>query len=148
MDMEFPKRGIRKEIRPGYSGLEVTNTELGDRVEAALATKWGWTPLVGPLAGKARQGTFDLIDEEGTYVEVKAVSVHAAEYKVKTGALANTRKTRFGHENGVRIGTVMAIVEQKPSGKLKAWVYRRNGIGCFRLGPNGAGWAFVGKVTV
>lgn len=146
--MEFPKKGNAKEIRPGYSGLEITNTELGDRVEAALALKLGWTPLVGALAGTVRQGAFDLIDENGMYVEVKAVSVHAAEYKVKSGARANTRKTRMAEGHGWKAGTVMAIVEQKPSGKLKAWVYRRPGIGCFRLGPSGEGWAFVGKVTV
>jgi hypothetical protein len=147
--MEVPTRKIRAEAnRPGFSGLEITNTELGDRVEAALAAKLGWTPLVGPAAGRARQGAFDLIDENGMYVEVKAVSVFAKEYKIKSGARANTRKTNFGNGHGVKFGTVMAIVEQRPNGKLKAWLYRREGVGCFRLGADGLGWEFVGKVTV
>src|SRR3954451_1838788 len=108
--MEFPKKGSAKEIRPGYSGLEITNTELGDRVEAALATRLGWTPLVGALAGTVRQGAFDLIDETGMYVEVKAVSVHAAEYKVKSGARANTRKTRMPNGKGIQGGAGTAEV--------------------------------------
>lgn len=134
--------------RPGYSGLEMSNTELGDVVERALAVKLGWTPLVGAGAGTGRQGPFDLIDENGMYVEVKACSVYAAEYKVKSDARATMRKANAMRALGVKGGTVLAVVERRRSGKLVAWVYRRDGVGCFRLGANGVGWEFVGKVKV
>ena len=129
-------------IRPGYSGFEITNTEFGDLVERALVERLGWKALVGASAGKARQGSFDMIDERGRRVEVKACSVYASEYKVKTGARANGRKQNIGGD------TVMVIVERTPRGKLRGWVYRREGIGNFRLGLDGLAWEFVGKVKV
>lgn len=129
-------------IRPGYCGLELTNTEFGDLVEGALAKRMRWTPLVGALAGKARQGTFDMLDERGVRVEVKAVTVYAQEYKVKSSARANGRKQNIGG------ATVMVVVERTKQGKLRGWVYRRDAIGCFRLGPSGLGWDFVGKLKV
>ena len=134
-----------KPIRPGYSGVELTNTELGDLVEAALVRRFGWKPLVGRLAGVARQGSFDMVDERDMLVEVKAVTVYASEYKVKTGARANGRKVERALELGRASATVMAVVYRSPRGKLKCAVYRRDGVGCFRLGPSGLGWDFVGK---
>lgn len=143
-----PPKMIKTDLsRPGFSGLEMTNTELGDLVEAALAKRWGWEPLVGAGAGKTRQGPFDLIDERGVYVEVKACSVYAKEYKVKSDARAVTRKGAAAAAMGVEFGTVMVIVERK-GGKLRGWVYRREGVGCFRLGANPVGWEFVGKLKV
>lgn len=142
-------RRPRLPLRPGFSGLEMTNTELGDLVEAALVRKFGWTPLVGAGAGKVRQGPFDMVDDRGMYVEVKACSVYAAEYKVKPSAHAVEAKMKAASEMGVEAGTVIAIVDRDlKSGKLKAWVYRRPGLGCYRLGTSGVNWEFVGKAKV
>jgi hypothetical protein len=141
-------RRPRLPLRPGFSGLEMTNTELGDLVEAALVRELGWTPLVGASAGKVRQGPFDLIDENGAHVELKACSVYASEYKVKPSMATMISKMEAAALKGVETATVIAIVDRTRKGKLKAWVYRRPGLGCFRLGMTGVNWEFVGKVKV
>lgn len=142
-------RRPRLPLRPGFSGLEMTNTELGDLVERALVRKLGWTPLVGAAAGKVRQGPFDMVDERGMYVEVKACSVYAGEYKVKPSVVAIEAKLAAAASMGVEAGTVMVIVDRSlKSGKLRGFVYRRPGLGCFRLGMSGVNWEFVGKVKV
>jgi hypothetical protein len=132
-------------IPPGYSGLEMTNTELGDLVEYALFRRLGWTPLVGDAAGKVRQGPFDMIDENGVYVEVKAMTVFAKEYKIKMSSHAMTAKVLKAEG---AVGTVIVVVERRPSGKLRGWVYRRSGLGNYRLGDDGSAWEFVGKVKI
>lgn len=132
-------------IPPGYSGLEMTNTELGDLVEYALYRERGWTPLVGAGAGKVRQGPFDMIDENGWSVEVKACSVFASEYKIKLSNHAMTAKMMAADG---KVGIVIVVVERRPSGKLRGWIYRRAGLGNFRLGPDGSAWEFVGKVKI
>jgi hypothetical protein len=126
----------------------MTTTELGDAVERALVRKLEWTPLVGAEAGKVRQGPFDLIDEDGAYVEVKAFSVHAGEYKAKYSTHSLTMKMIRACELKVETATVFVIVERNAKGKLVGWVYRRDGIGNYRLGMEAAGWEFVGKVKV
>src|SRR5262245_29139498 len=139
-----PREGVAP--RPGFSGLEMTNTELGDRVEAALADSLGWTPLVGAGAGKVRQGPFDMIDENGMYVEVKACSVYAKEYKIKSSAHALRSKMAAALE--VEVGSVIVVVERTKKMKLRGWVYRRSGLGCFRLGPSGEAWEFVNTIKI
>jgi hypothetical protein len=125
----------------------MTNTELGDLVEAALARVLGWKPLVGHGAGTVRQGAFDMIDERGVYVEVKACSVYAKEYKVKTGAHAQIAKMEKAAELGLQMGTVIVVVKRTSKG-LKGSVYRRDSLGNFRLGDDGSAWEFVGKVKI
>ena len=44
----------------------------------------------------------------------------------------------------VPVGTIIAVVDLKK----RAWIYRRDGLGSFRLGDTGLGWTFVGKVKV
>lgn len=146
-------RRPRVPTRPGYSGLEMTNAELGDLVEAALVRKFEWTPLVGASAGRVRQGPFDLIDENGCYTEVKACSVYASEYKVKPDMATMMRKMEAAAKLGkdgiaAPTSTVLAVVERTRKGKLVAHVYRRPGLGCFRLGMSGVGWEYVGKARV
>lgn len=146
----YPPDKIKPEnpIPPGYSGVGLTNTELGDLAEAALVRRFGWKPLVGRAAGTARQGSFDMVDEHDQLVEVKAVTCYAAEYKVKSSARSNGRKVARALETGKASATVMAVVYRSPRGRLKCAVYRREGVGNFRLGPRGLGWEFVGKAGV
>lgn len=140
--------GVRRVLAPGSTGLEMTTTELGDAVERALSVKLEWTPLVGAGAGKVRQGPFDMIDEDGSYVEVKAFSVHAGEFKAKYSAHSLQMKMIAAARMGVKTATVFVIVERSAKGKLIGWAYRREGIGNYRLGMEAAGWEFVGKVKV
>lgn len=128
----------------GWSSLGMSNMELGDRVEHAIAEQLGWTPLVGALAGKVRQGPFDLMDPKGRVCEVKACSVLAAEYKVKPSAHSIMAKVAAAEKLGVKPCTVLAVVEADG----RAWVYRKNGLGSFRLPRDGAGWKFVGTVQI
>lgn len=111
------------------SCLGLTNTELGDRVEAALAEKPGWKALVGKSAGRARQGAFDLEAPDGAWCELKACSADAAEWKVKSKAREITNKLGAAHAAGRKPATLLAVVFDD----LSCVVYRRDGLGCFRL---------------
>jgi len=128
----------------GWSALGMSNMELGDRVEAAIVDQLGWTPLVGARAGRVRQGPFDLIDPKGRVVEVKACAVGAKEYKIKSSAHSVLAKVKAAREMGATPCSLIAVVEANG----RAWLYRRNGIGCFRLPRDGAGWKFVGNVQI
>lgn len=132
--------------RPGYaagpSGL--TATQLGDKVEAAIAGLKGWKALVGATAGRTRQGAFDVQAPDGTWCEVKAVTVWAREYKVKPSAKDILEKLAWAAEHGRAAATVIAVVDADGT----AWIYRRAGLGCFRLAANGMGWTYDGKVKI
>lgn len=128
----------------GWSAMGMSNMALGDKVEHAIADQLGWTPLVGARAGRVRQGPFDLMDPKGRVCEVKACSVGAAEYKVKPSAHATLAKMKAAREMGVKPCTVLAIVEDDG----RTWIYRRRGLGSYRLPRDGAGWKFVGIVQI
>lgn len=130
--------------RPGYCGLGMTNTELGDRVEAALAEMPRWRALVGKKAKKARQGPFDTQAPDGMWCEVKAITVFASEYKVKPKAREVTRKAGEALKAGKRDGVVICVVEEDGT----THVYRRPGVGAYRLGPLGLGWLYEGKTAI
>jgi len=139
--MKVPKRLKREgEVRMGMSGLGMTNTELGDRVEAALAKRAGWKALHSTY----RQGSFDVEGPDGIWYEVKACSVYASEYKAKPSAKDVREKLAYALGCDREPGTIIAVVDKK----MRAWIYRRDGLGSFRLGDTGLGWTFVGKVKV
>jgi len=122
----------------------MTNTELGDRVEGALAELPRWRALVGKKAGKARQGNFDVEAPDGMWCEVKAVTVFAGEYKVKPKAREVKRKEDGALAAGKRDGMVIVIVDEDGT----CHVYRRPHVGAFRLGPLGLGWLYEGKTEI
>src|SRR5262245_29390498 len=134
----------KKRAAPGMSHLGMTNTELGDRVEGALADLPRWRALVGKKAGRARQGIFDLEAPDGSWVEVKACTVFAAEYKSKPSRASVGAKVDGALKAGRTPSTVIAIVEEDGT----VHVYRRPGVGAFRLGPQGLGWLYEGKVQI
>ncbi len=139
-----PKRQSAPPVRPGMTALGMSASRLGDLTEAAIVEQLGWTPLVGALAGKARQGAFDLQAPDGTWIELKAVTVFAAEYKVKPTAQDVREKLAHAEKHDAPCATVIAVV----AGNGKARLYRREGLGCFRLGAEGRDWDYVGKVKV
>jgi hypothetical protein len=118
----------------GYSKLGLTNTELGDRVEAALASQPGWKALVGKSAGAARQGAFDIQAPDGAWCELKACAADAAEWKIKSKAREITSKVRAAAEADRQAASLIAIVFDD----LSAVVFRREGLGCFRLAKSTA----------
>src|SRR5580765_1792637 len=93
----------------GFSSNGRTNTALGDSVEAALVSQLGWTNL---HPGQ-RQGRLDVTFEfRGVTVgaEVKAVSIRAAEFKVKMKASERAEKVAEAEALGLTPMTVMVIV--------------------------------------
>jgi len=126
------------EAMNGYSKLGMTNTEMGDRVEAALAAI-GWKPL----NGQYRQGAFDLEAPDGAWVEVKACSESAAEWKVKMKAREMAGKAAAAATAGKLPAIVIAVVRDD----LTCDVYRRDGLGCFRLPKGGSPmWSLVAQL--
>jgi hypothetical protein len=125
----------------GLSASGRTNTALGDLVEAAIAKALGWKHLV---AG-TRVGPFDLETPDGVLCEVKACSVYASEYKAKPKAREVLAKVEAAAKLGKDTATVIAVVEDD-----EAWIYRRAGLGCFRLAADGEGrgWVFEGVVKL
>jgi len=131
-------------VAPGMTAFGISSSRLGDLVELALAEQLGWVPLVGALAGTQRQGAFDLQAPDGTWCEVKAVTVFASEYKVKPTAKDLADKVKWARDAGKATATVMVIVRADRVGMI----YRREGLGCFRMGMNGLNWNYVGKVKI
>ena len=118
----------------GFTASGLTNTELGDRVEASL-TQLGFQSA---LDGR-RQGPFDV-----TYgdlaCEVKACTRQAREYKVKPKKAEVERKQQAATEAGLRPATVMVVVDDEIG-----HVYWREGLGAFRLTP---AFAYAGTVAL
>lgn len=140
------KSGVPKRVVPsvrasnGFSALGLSNTVLGDRVEAALVRLPGWKALHTTY----RQGAFDVEGPDGVWYEVKACSVFASEYKAKPKAHEIRSKMNALARASREGGMIIAVVDEK----LRAWIYRRPGLGAFRLPSDGRGWEFVGRVKL
>jgi hypothetical protein len=130
--------------RNGFSGRGESASLFGDKVEAAIVEQLGWKPLVGALAGKQRQGAFDLEAPNGTWVELKAMTVFAREYKVKPTARDIVEKLAHAAKHNRTAATVAAVVDERG----RAWLYWREGLGAFRLPSDGMNWEFIGKVKI
>lgn len=133
----------------GYSKFGMTNTELGDRVEAALAARPGWKALVGKGGSGYRQGAFDLEAPDGAWCELKACAFDAMEWKVKSKAREVMSKVRAAEDADRMPATLIAVVWDD----LSAAVYRRDGLGCWRLPKAGVysgdvrGWTKVAQLN-
>lgn len=119
----------------GFSATGETNTQLGDRVEAALIEQMGYADF---HPGQ-RHGPFDVRSGQTVY-EVKAVTRAGTEYKTKLKACEVQGKLDHAHAQGLLAATMMVVVDG-PTG----WVYAREGVGSWRLGPK---WAYVGQVEL
>lgn len=117
----------------------MTNTELGDRVEAAIARLPGWKSL-HPLV---RQGSFDVESPTGVWVEVKACS-EDAEWKMKPKAREVVEKLAHAERNGRKVGSIIAVVSRD----LTARIWYRDELRAWRLPADGRGWTLVGEVTI
>ncbi len=138
-------------VRNGFSGLGLSNSLLGDLIEEAVVKFLpGSKHLVGSLAGRQRQGAFDIEDRDGIWIEIKAMTVFAAEYKIKSKAVEISEKIAWANKHDRDIATIIAIVEEPKPGKRKARVtlWRRDHIGCFRLPADGRGFEYLGALKV
>jgi hypothetical protein len=134
-------RGTARKTVGGYASNGMTMTALGDAVERAIADQLGWRDLSAERG--IRQGAFDLETPEGELVEVKACSVEASEYKAKPKASEVARKRAFAEAAGQSAATVIAVVEG-----TSALIYKKSGLGAFRLPADARGWTFEGTVTI
>jgi hypothetical protein len=128
----------------GFASNGLTNTRLGDLVEAALAAELGWQTL---HPGQ-RQGPLDFqVDLDGTAygVEVKSVSIGAAEFKAKMKAHERAEKLAECERLGLAPMTVIAVVDDHGG----AAVFGAEGITCARLSPHSeTSWRLLGTVQV
>ena len=122
-------------VAGGFTASGLTNTELGDRVEAALIEQMSFKSALG---GK-RQGPIDVI-AEGYAFEVKAVTRQAQEYKCKPKKHEVAEKLAAAESMGLDPAMVMVVVDGS-----EGWVYAREGIGAFRLTTK---WSHLGTVTL
>jgi hypothetical protein len=128
-------RGRARRKGKGYAANGMTNTELGDRVEAALVEQLGFESA---LDGR-RQGAFDLRLGDRVF-EVKAVTVESSEFKMKPKRVEVERKLAAARRSGTTPASIIAVVDGK-----RVLVYWRDGIGAFRLN---ADWHFAGTVAI
>jgi len=117
-----------------WNGL--TNTALGDLVEAAVVDQLGAESL---LPEGKRQGPLDLrLGEYG--FEVKSCARTAKEYKAKPKKREAEEKRAAAIEHGLKPGTMIVVVDE-----AVGYVYWREGIGAFRLTSE---WQFGGTVEL
>ena len=74
--------------------------------------------------------------------EVKAMTTHADEYKVKMKAREVASKLAYAQQNGLRPGTMMVVMDIDNG---VAYVYWREGIVSARLNRN---WNFLAQVEL
>ncbi len=134
----------KRYVAPGFTALGLSSAALGDLVESALVEQLNLRALVGTAAGKARQGAFDMEMPDGVWVEVKAMTVFAKEYKVKPTRHSMEQKMAWAEAHGRETGTLAVIVDERGRGRC----YFRAGLGCYRLGLSGLNWTYIGKVKV
>lgn len=129
-------------VKGGYSNVPgLSNAKLGYLVEKALAKHLGFE-----LAHPSRpQGPFDLLKGDNAY-EVKAMTVGAREYKVKSSKVAIERKRKHAKLHRLKPHTIIAVVDATAT---MAYAYVRPGVGAFRL-PNTMvrGWKYLGAVPL
>lgn len=124
----------------GYSYVNLSNTELGKRVEHALAEHLGFT-LTHP---DRNTGPFDLACGDNVF-EVKAVTRGAGEYKAKPKSHEVQAKRAAADKAGVKPHIMIAVVDAD-SETVSA--YSKPGLGAFRLTAPKNGWRYHGTVPV
>lgn len=129
-------RGTGGRKAGGFTASGLTNTELGDRVERAIAEQLA---VASALPDNRRQGAFDLEDGDLVF-EVKACTVEATEFKMKPKKAEVERKLAAAKKRRATPASVIAVVDGS-----RALVYWRLGIGAFRLTPD---WHFAGEVEL
>jgi len=128
----------------GYSCSGVTNTELGDRVEAALVAQLGWSNL-HPGSRWGRLDVTFTLNGVAVGAEVKAVSVRAAEFKAKMKAGERLEKEQAAAQAGLAPATVIVVVMD--DGLAQVWA--ANGITSARLTPGSdTAWFYQGTVQL
>jgi hypothetical protein len=123
--------------RPGgHTASGLTNTELGDAVEAALVAQLGFARALEP---GVRQGPIDVTLGEYA-VEVKAITREACEYKAKPKKREVAEKLAAAEELGLDPALVIVVVDGDTG-----WVYLRPGIGAYRLTKH---FEYLGQVAL
>jgi hypothetical protein len=122
----------------GMAAIGITNTALGDKVEAALQKTMGFENA----HPGSRKGKFDLLWNGHAY-EVKAVSRSATEYKAKPKAHEIAEKRDFALENKLQPHIMIVVYDPE---KRRLFVYSKPGVGAYRLTTPKAGWQFHGSI--
>ena len=122
----------------GFTASGLTNTELGDAVEAAIIR--GLKVFTSDLPEGKRQGAFDLRVGDRVF-EVKSCTVQATEYKAKPKKEEVTRKLKAARRRKLKPCTIIAVVDGK-----RVHVYWREGLGAFRLTYAQGAWNYAGAV--
>ena len=137
LPFSFPPRprGVPGGTAGGFAANGMTNTELGDWVEATIAEHFGCVSLLDGV----RQGAFDLQCGDRVF-EVKACTVQASEYKMKPKKEEVSRKRAAAKRSRKIACSMIAVVDRGT-----VYVYWREGIGAFRLTPD---WNYAGSVKV
>jgi hypothetical protein len=128
----------------GFSSCGLTNTALGDAVEAALVEQLDWSPL----HEGSRWGRLDVaftLRGRKVGAEVKAVSVHAREFKAKMKA--SERLEKLDEAQRLRLDPATVIVVVMDDGYGLVWA--AEGIVSARLSAGSdTAWFYQGKVKV
>jgi SPP1 gp7 family putative phage head morphogenesis protein len=125
----------------GLTAIGITNTELGDAVEAALVAHMGMH-YEHPTTD--RRGPLDVTIGKDSY-EVKSAVEEATEYKAKPRAAEVARKIAYAKQQGLVPHTMVVVYSEH---ERKIYVYSKEGIGAYRLTSPENGWSFHGTVPL